>query len=874
MKKLVIVESPAKSKTISKILGDDYIVTASVGHIRDLPTQSLGIRISEDGLNFKPVYEVADAKKKVVAGLVKSAKACDEVYLASDPDREGEAIAWHIKAVIEGASKNPVEGRKFHRIRYNEITPAAVRKAFETPGEIDERVVDAQQARRVLDRLVGFKISRVLWRKVRTGISAGRVQSVGLRLVCERELAVRAFVPVPYWEFDVALSKPGAGAESKPFKSRLTQIDGKKAEIGDEARAEEIKKALESGAFEVASVTEQRRSRKPFAPFITSTLQQSASNALGFSPKLTMSIAQKLYEGVDLGGDLGQTGLITYMRTDSFSVSNEARDAAKLFIVGSYGAEYHNEKERVYKNRDNAQGAHEAIRPTDPGLTPDKVAAKLTPQEAKLYDLIWRRFIASRMSDAVSNVRMVKIAATPESKTPAMTLSASSSELVFPGFTKVYGAAEQKQNDDAENGGEGDAQGLQAWLPPLAKGEALERGAVAGERKETKPPPRFNEASLVKELEANGIGRPSTYASILSILLTRKYMVKDKRALVPTDLGMEVNEYLCKHYDKLFDIGFTAEMENELDDVENPEKSLDWQGMLSAFYRRLMNWLGASAVSDAADPDAFNSLIAMFENITEWEPRRKIGMRTYDDKQFVESVKKTGAARASRQQFESLARMLLRYKGQVKDAETFLQSIGVNLAESEDGASPLRNNATRIFEILEKAGVNESSAQFFQSLRTQHEIGRRLSDKQLACLERMYLESGERIEGFGPELNESLGITRADAANRPASASKTATDSAPDFVPDPAETLAMLSGLAQVGTWKKPVKRGRVTYDDVKFFQSLSAQFAVKKRLSEAQIKSLRRLFISYKDKIADADSVIKQYNLTIPPKKKQSDEE
>ncbi|MCL1910285.1 MAG: type I DNA topoisomerase, partial [Kiritimatiellaeota bacterium] len=507
LKKLVIVESPAKSKTIGKILGGDYIVTASVGHIRDLPVNSLGIKISDDGLKFTPVYEVSETKKKVVAGLVKSAKECGEIFLASDPDREGEAIAWHLKAVIDGASKTPVAGRKFHRVRYNEITPAAVRRAFENPGEIDDRVVDAQQARRVLDRLVGYKISRILWRKIRTGISAGRVQSVGLRLVCGREREVRAFTPVPYWEFDVALSK--LTGETRPFKARLTQINGKKADVNDEARAAEVKAALEASACEVVSVSEQRRARKPFAPFITSTLQQSASNALGYSPNITMSIAQKLYEGVDLGGELGQTGLITYMRTDSFNVSQEARAAARDFITGAYGAEYHQDKERVYKSRDNAQGAHEAIRPTDPALTPESLAKKLSPQELKLYDLIWRRFVASRMSDAVSNVRTVKIAS-KASGAPALTLSASSSEQIFAGFTKVYGAvatAEPKGEGDEKESG--DAQEMQAWLPPLAEGEALARGAVAAERKETKPPPRFNDASLVKELEANGVGRPS-----------------------------------------------------------------------------------------------------------------------------------------------------------------------------------------------------------------------------------------------------------------------------------------------------------------------------------------------------------------------------
>ncbi|MCL1909669.1 MAG: DNA topoisomerase, partial [Kiritimatiellaeota bacterium] len=420
---------------------------------------------------------------------------------------------------------------------------------------------------------------------------------------------------------------------------------------------------------------------------------------------------------------------------------------------------------------------------------------------------------------------------------------------------------------EGEGGG---ARGLRAGPPPLAEGEALAHagaGAVASERKETKPPPRFNEASLVKELEANGVGRPSTYASIISILLARKYMVRDKRALVPTDLGIEVDEYLSKHYDELFDIGFTAKMEGELDDVEDPGKSLDWQGMLAAFYRRLNEWLGASTSVDAADPDALNALIAKFDAVTEWEPRRKIGIRTYDDKQFVENVKKAGAARASRYQFDSLARMLLRYKTQVADAEEFLKTVGFSAAEPDD-SSPLRNNINRLFEILDKAGVNEGATAFYQSLHTQHDIGRRLSDKQLACLERMFLESRERIDGFGAELCETLGVKQSDSASR--SASRDGGDGA-ETVVNPEEIIALLAGLAHVGEWKKPVKRGRTTYDDVKFFQSLSAQFSSKKRLSEAQVKSLRKLFFTYRDSIPGADDTIAKFNLTPPAKKSKA---
>ena len=849
MKKLVIVESPAKSKTIGKILGSEYVVASSVGHIRDLPSHRLGISISEDESRFEPGYEVQDEKKKVVAGLVKSAKECSEIYLASDPDREGEAIAWHLKAVIEGSAKKKDAEKKFFRVKYNEITAAAVRKAFENPGEIDEKLVDAQQARRILDRLVGYKVSPALWRNVRKGLSAGRVQSVGLRLVCEREREVRAFTPTPFWVFDAMLAKKSG--EARAFKARLSQIDGKKAEVTDEARAAEIEAALKAGEFGVASVGEQRRSRKPFAPFITSTLQQSASNALGMSPNQAMGVAQKLYEGIDLGAPLGHTGLITYMRTDSFSVSQEARAAAREFITSAYGAEYHQAKERVFKSRDNSQGAHEAIRPTDPALTPESVAHKLSPQELKLYALIWRRFVASQMSDAVSNVRTVKIAASGGAGAPALTLSASCSELVFPGFTKVYDVSEPKDGE----GKEGDAPEMQAWLPPLAEGEGLDAKSIAAERKETKPPPRFNEASLVKELEANGVGRPSTYASILSILVTRKYLEKEHRALIPTELGLEVNDFLVKNYADLFDVGFTARMETELDDVEDPDKVLDWQGMLAKFYKSLKTWLEASA-APRADRAAAAAVLEKFGEVTEWAPARKIGKRTYDDKKFVDSIRDTfeeSDASITQNQLSALVGILMRCKSQLKDADAFFQSIGAEVPEA--AAAPAGGESTRrIFETLDKTGVAENWTDFYQSLRSQAEAGRRLSDKQRHCLDRIFIESRDLIPGFSDELCESLEIKPAALA-----------DSAKSASADPGLSEALLAGLAQVSEWKAPVKRGKMVYDDSKFFQSVAAQFAAKKRLSEAQAKALGRMFANYKDQIQGSAEVLDKYGLQAP---------
>lgn len=874
MKKLIIVESPAKAKTIGKIVGDDYIVKASVGHVRDLPTHSLGIKITDDDTRFEPTYIISDDKKSIVADLTKKAKECDEIFLASDPDREGEAIAWHLKMILEDSMKKGAN-KVFRRVQYNEITPTAVRRAFENPTELNMPLVDAQQARRVLDRLVGYKVSPSLWKQVGKGLSAGRVQSVGLRLVCEREAEVLSFVPVPFWLFGASLRK--RVDPKTPFTVKLRQINGVKADIKDEVLADKVNAALACSTFTVSNLSAQQRTRRPYAPFITSTLQQSASNVLGYSPNITMSLAQRLYEGVELSG-AGPVGLITYMRTDSFSIAKDAQDAARDFIVGRYGEKFHQAKPRTYKNKGSAQGAHEAIRPTDPARTPESLSGNLRPQELKLYDLIWRRFIASQMSDAISNITTAKIAAAPSNGFDKMMLSASAAELLFPGFLKVMGDFNPASEDEAK---EGEDDMLEA-LPPLKIGEELEALGISDERKETKPPARYNEASLVKALEANGIGRPSTYASIIATLIARKYTVKEKRNLIPTELGVKVNTFLVGNYDDLFNVGFTAKMESLLDEVEDPTKQLEWQGMLASFYAKLKMWL-SDAKAPGADPDVVEAVLQKFTEVKEWAPPSKNGKRTFSDEKFVGELRETFAGTSpkkrtpapesedidvasqaseedstppqsgeiSQNQLKALLNILTRYRKQISGFEDFLKSIGKEEMLEDEKLMPPRPSTLKIFEILDKSGISEGSERFYNSLRDQAMRGKRLSPKQRHYLAQMFLDGRQNIEGFSKELCESLEIEYSDAA--PVNTE---------------ETEEILAGLANVTTWKEPVKKGRRVYDDSEFYKSVATQFTVKKHLSEAQMKVLERMFLRYSEQIPDAARIIAKYDIKIPARK------
>jgi DNA topoisomerase-1 len=563
-KNLVIVESPAKAKTIGKYLGKQYLVKASLGHVKDLPKKDLAVDIEHD---FKPVYEVIEGKKKLIQELKQEAKKAESVYLAADPDREGEAICFHLQEELQNHKKGP----KIYRVMFNEITKNAIQKAFEKPLTVNLNLVDAQQARRVLDRLVGYKISPLLWDKVRRGLSAGRVQTVALRLIVDREREIRAFQKKEYWTIDVNL------AAKKPpvLAAHLAKVSEENAEIPNEAAAKSIVDTLDGAEYLVKSVTNREKRRNPVAPFITSTLQQEAARKLRFSVKRTMMLAQKLYEGVELGQDEGAVGLISYMRTDSTRISNDALDEVRGMIAERYGADYRPATANLYKSKKDAQDAHEAIRPTSALRTPESVAKFLAEDELKLYRLIWMRFVASQMTPAVFDQTMIDVEAKGKDGVVYL-FRATGSVPKFDGFLKVYEEGkDQKDEDDDE---------LKSKLPVVTEGETLRFRSIEPEQHFTEPPPRYSEATLVKELEADGVGRPSTYASILSTIQEREYVRKDGGKFFPTELGMVVTDLLLESFDDLFDVTYTARMEAELDDIE--EGKIDWRMAMSDFYDR------------------------------------------------------------------------------------------------------------------------------------------------------------------------------------------------------------------------------------------------------------------------------------------------
>ncbi|TVM35753.1 type I DNA topoisomerase [Oceanidesulfovibrio marinus] len=566
-KNLIIVESPAKVRTIKKFLGSDYEVEASVGHVRDLPPNKLGVDEEHD---FTPEYQIIQGKQNVVSKLKKAAARSERVYLAPDPDREGEAIAWHVAELIKGTNQN------IERIQFNEITPRAVREALEHPRTLDGHLYESQQARRILDRLVGYKLSPLLWKKVKRGISAGRVQSVALKIVVEREKERRAFVPEEYWLFKAKLALESQKAdEAAAFEAELSKVKGKKPKIGSADEAEALEKDSKANPFSVADVQEKERSRTPPPPFITSTLQQHANQRLGYSAKKTMSTAQRLYEGVDLG-DRGVMALITYMRTDSVRIAKDAQDAAREFILDSFGKEYYPPKARHFKTKSGAQDAHEAIRPVDVAITPDSVKADLPRDQLALYRVIWERFVASQMAAAKFWDTTVTVA------NGDLEWRAKGERLLFPGFLAVTKAGASKSQD----------------LPKLEAKDILALLNMNKEQKFTQPPPRYTEASLVRELEEKGIGRPSTYAAIISTLLDRDYARLEDKHFAPTDLGGIVSDLLDQHFQELMDVAFTANMEASLDKVA--EGGANWVELLKTFTGGFYDTLAEAAENMAS----------------------------------------------------------------------------------------------------------------------------------------------------------------------------------------------------------------------------------------------------------------------------------
>lgn len=552
MSKLVIVESPAKAHTIQKYLGPDYEVMASMGHVRDLPASRLSVDVKND---FAPNYENIKGKGELIKKLRAEAKKSDYVYLATDPDREGEAISWHLAQLLKLDETEP------NRVTFNEITKSGIKYGMEHPRCIDQQLVDAQQARRVLDRIVGYEISPFLWKKIRKGLSAGRVQSVAVRLVVDREDEIRAFKPEEYWTLEALLQKQGVKA--KPFLAKYYGTGGKKCEITTEEQANALKAAAEKEPFIIKSIKTGTRQKNPAPPFITSTLQQDASRRFGFQAKRTMKVAQELYEGINLP-DLGAVGLITYMRTDSLRISDEALSAAHDYIQRTYGENYALAKPRTFRSKSNAQDGHEAIRPTMIDLAPAKIKESLSSDQYKLYKLVWERFIASQMAACVQDTVSTDITAGEH------LFKASGFSVRFDGYTRLYTEAVDNEEEQETN------------LPRLEEGEHLTLKELKPNQHFTQPPPRYTEATLIRELEENGIGRPSTYAPTLSTILQRGYVEREGKALKPTIVGETVTRLMKEQFGKIVDVKFTAEMEQELDEVEAGKT--EWVGMMHHFY--------------------------------------------------------------------------------------------------------------------------------------------------------------------------------------------------------------------------------------------------------------------------------------------------
>lgn len=856
-KNLVIVESPAKAKTINKMLGKDYIVLASMGHIRDLPEHALGVDVEK---GFEPRYEPIASRAKTIANLSSQAAKAETVYLAPDPDREGEAIAWHLRELLRKKGDKP---DKFRRVTYNEITASAIKRAFSQPGEIDMPRVDSQQARRILDRLVGYKVSPSLRRAIPGASSAGRVQSVALRLVCEREKAIRDFVPEPYWILGVRAAK--RVPPTAPFTARLARLNGKKADIRDAAEAERLSAELRRRGLRVSAILNKEVRRNAPPPFITSTLQQAASGALGYAPARTMKIAQKLYEGIDIGGGSGATGLITYMRTDSVAVAAEAATAARACIERLYGPDFLPPAPPVYRSRSSAQEAHEAIRPTDPARTPDSLKGVLDHDDWRLYDLVWRRFTASQMAPARIAQRTAEIEAVaqPGGAAPSpdtFLFRATVSEIAFPGFMRASGLEQRKRAaaapGRAPDGREEESDEVDS-LPPLAEGELLDPVEWLSDRKETQPPPRYTDASLVKALEENGVGRPSTYAQTIATLLDRKYADHDKRALVPTDLGMKACDYLVEHLPSLFDVQFTASMEEQLDRVE--EKQVSWRGMLADFYGKFRTWL-AGLRGPEADTAAVDRLLAAFAHVTEWRPPVKRGNRTYSDEKFVASIREqreAGERPLTARQQAALTTVFQRYRDRIPGADAIAAELSIPdapaaaPAASGDGPAapsaapaPASDAATAeklallanvTFAPPRKFGKRTyDDKEFCSSLREQAESGHALSAAQIGYLDKMLLKYAAQIPDF-EQKREALGLSAAPA-------------------PAAAAQLDALIGLFDTITeWRPPTAgiRGR-TWDDKDFYTSLRDQYAQSKTLSFKQISALKRLASAYAVQIPD----------------------
>jgi len=831
MSKLVIVESPAKARTIGKMLGKDYKVLASMGHVRDLPERELGVDIKN---RFEPVYVDTPRSKSTLKDLRAAAKDVDEVFLAPDPDREGEAIAWHLHEVLKKDVSSP-----FYRVTFHEITNSAITKAMQELGEINMNLVDSQQARRVLDRIVGYQVSPLLWSKIEKGCSAGRVQSAALRLVVERERVIENFKPEEYWVFGIICTMP----DGSEIAFKLFKINAADVNIGNEAEALAVLDAVKNGSIpRVESITSAERKRYAPAPFTTSTLQQSASVSLHFSASNTMRYAQQLYEGIELGAK-GAVGLITYMRTDSVTIAAEAQYAALDFIRKEYGDTFAPKHPNVYKNKAAAQEAHEAIRPTDVLRTPEMMAQFLDEKQLKLYTLIWRRFVASQMTPAISNLTTVDLLVTGADR-KGYTFRATAAVPVFAGFSKVYEDVAKKKDETA----------LATALGSLQHQQELTISDFEKEQKFTEPPPRFTEASLIKELEENGIGRPSTYATILKTIQDRDYVSRDNGKLVPTALGLSVNDFLVERLPELFDIGFTAKMEQQLDEIE--EGNVSWIAMMDEFYNKFAPWLEDAKHSDAPPAHLSKLLMDAIAKV-EFEKPQKSGRRTFDDRKFFESVRKKFEAdgKITGKQYTALLNIAGKYLAQLDlsvfpdDVIAEVKALAVEKTEREQAVSDadyvglFANFGSNIqFEEPVKRGkFTYDDRKFFDSLQQQALSGKPLSEKQLSALCKLVHKYAAQLKDK-QSVFAQLNLTEAAAP----STGDGDDPAAPSGTDGNAKTEALFKALENVTAWAEPVKRGRFTYDDKAFYQSLSKQFHGGRQLSDKQLSALSKLAEKY----------------------------
>ncbi len=819
VKHLVIVESPAKAKTINKFLGKQYMVKASMGHVRDLPKSKLGVDPEKD---FQPQYVNSRDKSKVIKELKEAAKKCDDIILAPDPDREGEAIAWHLRELLKKVKK---EEMPFSRVTYNQITRDAIEKAFAQPTELDLHKVDAQQARRVIDRLVGYQVSPLLWRRIRGGSSAGRVQTVALRLVCEREKEILAFVPETYWIFGAMVAK--LEDPKDPFEIRLVRVDGDKGDIRNAELAKEVEADLRNRQLTVSSIETKEQKRNAKAPFITSTLQQAASSAFGFQPNRTMQIAQKLYEGIDLGRGDGATGLITYMRTDSPSLAGEAIAKAREVISRTFGADYVPDSPRQYGSRGNAQEAHEAIRPTDLSLHPDELKGILNDQEQKLYSLIWRRTLASQMKPA--RIKRLTIEFTTDSSDHDYLFRASSSEVVFPGFMAAWSRGlDEDDPEEKEN-----------RLPPLQEGERLDLREWLQEEKQTQPPNRFSEAALIKALEENGVGRPSTYAATVSTLYAREYVDRESRSLRPTRAGMDVNDFLVGRLPHLFEVDFTARMEEQLDEIE--EGKVLWTDLMKDFHGNLENWIEEAKFAKM-DAEELEALFSLSDEITTFNPPVKRGKKEYHDPTFLKEMKEAvqeGEAITDRQ-LENIRKVVAKYADQISSlTEDKISELGLGelIAKEKEANRPPREETVRKFALMQgitfeparKVGKRTyDDAEFLGSLREQVEGGRRLSDNQVRYLDRLVTKYASQIPDF-EQHSKTLGLEAEE---------------------EDLESGPLLELLAHVTTFNEPTTRGKKTWDDSEFAESLQSQFKTRKSLTPRQRSALKTMLGRYHEQI------------------------